>query len=94
MAEQIESDKGFLILKVDKQDLNKIGSPAICDWCSDNIKEGYYIAVLNSIYCDHCYKQWHEQAKYCQEDCRIELKNFTFYKRMFQPGDADYHLSI
>lgn len=94
MAKQIESDKGFLVLQVDKEDLGKINSPGICDWCNDYTQSGKYIAVLNHIYCDKCYQEWHQQAKYYKSDRRIELKNFNFYRRMFNENEDNPQLNI
>jgi len=94
MAKQIENDKGFLILSVDEQDLKNIESPGICDSCSDRIKEGKYISALNHIYCNHCYEVWSKRAIYYEEDRRIELKNFSLYKRMFKGRGTGYHLNL
>lgn len=81
-------------MEIDKQDMEAINSPGICDWCGDFTNKGFYIAAMNRIYCPFCFEQWHKKATYFEEDSRIELKNFTFYERMFKTGNADYHLNI
>ena len=51
-----------------------------CDHCNTAIRKGYYVAVLNSVLCEKCYKSWHHRAKNYPEDRRIEESNFNRMK--------------
>lgn len=86
MAKPLPNDKGFLILTVNLSDIINIDSPGICDWCSGDVTKGKYIAVLNHIYCDKCYDEWYERAKFYPEDRRIEEKNYNAYSIAFNGG--------
>lgn len=55
-----------------------------CDYCDKSIDESercYYVAVLNRILCEKCFKTWHSNAVYYNADRPIENKNFSFYAR-------------
>lgn len=85
MAKPLQNDKGFKVLTIDVDDLIKINSPGICDWCSEDVFTGKYIAVLNHIYCDKCYDEWYKQAKYYSQDKPIEDENYIRYSVLFNP---------
>lgn len=56
MAKQIENEKGFLIIETTLSEMASIGSLGICDYCNNKTTKGYYIAVLNSWYCQNVIK--------------------------------------
>lgn len=44
---------------------------------------GYYIAVLNKIYCPQCYKRWLSEARRHPQDAPIEDRNYNTYRQIF-----------
>lgn len=57
MAQIVSNEKGFKVIHVETLDMWAIGSPAKCDYCTADMATpdgGYYIAVLNKIYCPQC----------------------------------------
>lgn len=61
MAQIVSNEKGFKVIHVETLDMWAIGSPAKCDYCTADMATpdgGYYIAVLNKIYCPQCYNRW------------------------------------
>ena len=80
MAQIINSDKDFKVIEVYLSDCIKWGGLGICDHCNTAIRKGYYVAVLNSVLCEKCYKSWHHRAKNYPEDRRIEESNFNRMK--------------
>jgi len=85
MAKPLKNEKGFKILTICLTDIINIGSPGICDWCSGDVNTGKYIAVLNHIYCDKCYDEWYNRAKYFPQDKPVEDKNYDHYSLLFNP---------
>lgn len=86
MAQIINNEKGFKIIHVETLDMWVIGSPAKCDCCTVDMATkdgGYYIAVLNRIYCPRCYKRWLTEARRYQQDAHIEDRNFNTYRQIF-----------
>lgn len=80
MAEVINNEKGFKVLKVAACELTKIGGMGICDACGKAKMEGYYIAVLNQWYCPECYKRWYAGAKNYPEDRPIEDRHYRNFQ--------------
>ena len=77
MAEIVENSKGFKVIKMSNIDVARVfGGMGICDYCNTGPREGYYIAVLNSCYCEKCYKSFMDYAHNYPEDRGIENKNF------------------
>lgn len=77
MARIYENDKGFKVIRTDNMsEVLKLGGVAMCDSCNQFNRIGYYIAVLNSWYCDKCFNEWYEQATYYKEDAHIERACF------------------
>lgn len=56
-----------------------VGSPGICDYCSERPEHGYYIAVLNKWFCPKCWKEFKKRAVWYPEDAQIEERNFKHY---------------
>lgn len=85
MASIVRNEKGFKVIKIDRDELQQaVGSPGICDFCSDTPKEGYYIAVLNSWCCPVCYHEWIKHATYHKEDKPIEERNYEYMKEQLE----------
>lgn len=77
MAEIVENSKGFKVIKMSSvETCQALGGMGICDCCNTGPREGYYIAVLNSWYCEKCYKSFIDYAHNYPEDRRIESNNF------------------
>lgn len=87
MARIVENKKGFKVIQISRKELveklAKHWSIGICDYCNETASNGYYIAVLNSWYCPHCYIEWYNRAKYYKEDKNIEERNFDYFKSLF-----------
>lgn len=86
MAQIVSNEKGFKIIHVETLDMRVIGSPAKCDYCTADMATpdgGYYIAVLNKIYCPQCYKRWLSEARRHPQDAPIEARNYNTYRQIF-----------
>lgn len=86
MAQIVSNEKGFKVIHVETLDMWVIGSPAKCDYCTTDMAPpdgGYYIAVLNKIYCPQCYKRWLAEARRHPQDAPIEDRNYNTYRQIF-----------
>lgn len=87
MAQIKENKKGFKVIQISQKELveklGEHGAVGICDYCGKAASNGYYIAVLNSWYCPHCYIEWYNRATYYKEDKNIEERNFNYFKSLF-----------
>ena len=86
MAQIVSNEKGFKVIHVETLDMWAIGSPAKCDYCTADMATpdgGYYIAVLNKIYCPQCYKRWLSEACRHPQDAPIEDRNYNTYRQIF-----------
>lgn len=92
MARKVENDKGFLVLKVDTDDFRNIGSPGRCDSCYEKQSAGFYVAVLNSILCEDCYKDWLKVAIRYGSDKAVETKRYNLYKKAFNNDNNNFHI--
>lgn len=90
MAKKIKTEKGFLIIKMSREEASTLdfgvgNGICICmecnEICNDDI---YYIAVLNDIMCEECYNKHMEEATYYPEDSKIEQRNYDFYIAMLK----------
>ena len=43
----------------------------------------YYVAVLNGVLCEECFKRWIKHAQYCELDSEVEERNFGHYSTKF-----------
>lgn len=84
MAEIIDNPKGFKVIKLKTTEMFAIwqGTLGICDYCNEastigDEMAGYYVAVLNRVYCGKDYERWMETAVYYPEDKRVEDANFN-----------------
>ena len=83
MAKIVENKKGFKVIEVSLSDIIRQGGLGVCDYCNKRVSgKGYYIAVLNAIYCEKCYGRWITDARYCTEDMDIERRNFDYMKEI------------
>lgn len=83
MAEIINNEKGFKVIKVSMVECAHWGGWGICDWCNKCVgSHGYYVAVLNTVMCEKCYKEWYDHATYYPEDKRIEDGHFAYMKNI------------
>ncbi|EOH0416918.1 hypothetical protein ACTK2J_001821 [Campylobacter jejuni] len=70
---EMDNNKEFKILRLNKQEILKIGGYGICDSCNRRLSnDGYMICVLYSCYCEKCYKEWYKVAINHKEDREIE----------------------
>ncbi len=92
MAKLITHNKGFKIIEMNPHEaITQCGfgytNEIICDTCNkgnfidDDVKV-YYIAVLNLLFCEDCYKEWAETATYYIEDEKYEINYFNYYKQL------------
>lgn len=82
MAKVVDNKKGFKVIEVSFIECVQWGGLGICDSCATPALKGYYVAVLNQVLCEDCYKEWCERAIYYPEDKRIEERNFKQYKQI------------
>ena len=87
MATIVDNKKNFKIIKLSKEEANELGwgydDEFLCMQCNEDIcKDMYYVAVLNDVLCEDCFKIWLETARNYPEDRAIENKNFLLYARM------------
>lgn len=57
------------------------GGLGICDMCNRSTFYGYYIPVLNSYYCEECFKSFDKSAKKYEEDSWFENKHIEFFEK-------------
>ena len=82
MAEIINNEKGFKVIKLSLGEVNKsFGGFGICDSCNDASFVHNYIAVLNQCYCPTCYEEFCQNATYYPEDSKYENTNFDDAKK-------------
>ena len=79
MAKVVEFDRFKVIKASAKEMFEAVGSPGICDYCSERPEHGYYIAVLNKWFCPKCWKEFKKRAMWYPEDAQIEERNFKHY---------------
>lgn len=79
MAKIVEFDRFKVIKASAKEMFEAVGSPGICDYCSERPEHGYYIAVLNKWFCPKCRKEFKKRAVWYPEDAQIEERNFKHY---------------
>lgn len=82
MAKIIENKKGFKVIEVSFPECIAWGGYGLCDSCDCAFSTGYYIAVLNQVYCPECYEQFKENARYYKSDRMIEEKNFNYMRKL------------
>ena len=89
-----KNKKDFKVLKMKASEVMDVfRSPCICDFCNSASKTdegfgGYFIAVLNSVYCQECYDRFIETAKNYKEDQRTE--NFNFERVLTNARNLNY----
>ena len=79
MAKVVEFDRFKVIKASAKEMFEAVGSPGVCDFCSERPATGYYIAVLNKWYCPKCWEEFKKRAKWYPEDAIVENQNFIYY---------------
>lgn len=84
MAAIFNNEKGFKVIEVTLNDCLCLGGWGFCDRCTDKIGKGYYVAVLNWVMCESCFKEWYETAKRYPEDEDFENKVFLKMKRILK----------
>lgn len=66
--------KGFSMISIEPAGM------MCCDSCNTGILPSetcYYVAALNRVLCDKCYKEWHDGATYYPEDAPYEKRHFA-----------------
>lgn len=77
MAESIQTDKNFLIVKTSNIEVVSIGGLGMCDSCNKASAAGYIIGALGGRwYCPECYEEWHSRATNYKEDREYEKMIF------------------
>lgn len=90
MAKKIKTEKGFLVIKMNREEAESIGfgiggGACICMQCNDLcMNDIYYVAVLNDTMCEKCYNEYVNEATYYPEDSKIEQRNYDFYISMLK----------
>lgn len=78
---KFKTKQGFTIYKSTFFEcISATGGLGICDWCNRSNSTLYIVPVLNSAYCEKCYKDWRERTReYYEEDRDFEehyIKSF------------------
>lgn len=73
-----KTKQGYKVIPVTLLQIHQIGGLGICDSCNSGSLNFQYIGVLNSAYCQSCFKEWESVAKYYPEDIPVETKNIDF----------------
>lgn len=79
MAKVVEFDRFKVIKASAKEMFEAVGSPGICDYCSERPEQGYYIAVLNQWLCPECFEDFKRNRKWYPEDAVVEQRNYIYY---------------
>lgn len=89
MANIVKNEKGFLIIKMSVDEaINKCGfgyyngNTLHCDDCNNILKGDvsvYYIAAMNRVFCEKCYKEWYNNATRYAANIDFESKQFKHY---------------
>ncbi len=79
MARKFINEKGFAVYEMTGVETMEFGGYGICDSCNKSAVKGYLIPVLNSYFCEECYKRWIERAKYYEEDRLFEMRKIGYY---------------
>ena len=82
MAKIILNKKGFKIIEMSIMEFQSIGGLSICDRCNSMMRKGFFIAVLNSSYCEDDFNRWLKSAIRYDEDIPYELSKFKEMKNM------------
>ena len=86
MKEVKKTNKGHKYIEVSYDEMTlKLNGMGICDSCSPlkEMKHGYLIPVLNSVYCKDCFNEWKDRAEYYPEDVEYEsLKTESFLRAL------------
>lgn len=63
-----------------------VGRIIICDNCNAECNAGdvYYIPVLNRVFCQDCFDEWHKTATYYPEDAPYERRYFNSIKKVLE----------
>lgn len=78
---KFKTKQGYTVFKTTLTECIEItGGYGICDMCNTPDTTLYIIPVLNSAYCEKCYKDWRERTReYYEEDRDFEehyIKSF------------------
>lgn len=84
MAKKIKTEKGFLVIKINTEEAQKIGfgvnGLCVCMECNGMCNPDiYYVAALNDTLCEKHYYKFIEESPYYPEDSAIEQRNYDFY---------------
>ena len=82
MIKKKVTHKGFTIYEIDSLNQRMLQRVGLfgnkCDFCNKKLPEGViYIPVLHYGCCTECFKEWHEEASYCDRDGEYELEKIV-----------------
>lgn len=96
MAQIVENKKGFKVIQISRKELidmfGQHGNVGICGGCRKEADIGFYVAILNSWLCPHCYKEWYNKVynhEYYKQYENLENSNFNFYKYILDIQQQD-----
>lgn len=93
MVTLVNNKQGFKVISMDDMDeILRVGCGFgnICDFCGEVMsKKYYYVAMLNRMMCEKCYKRWIAHAKRHKEDILYEMKNFYYYAGILGLDDEE-----
>lgn len=87
------TEKGFIIYDIPVKEYYILKTNGyfggICDSCNLRITSGYYIPVMNYVYCHDCFASWYKRAIYYQEDNEYEDSNIRDIEIMINSLNLD-----
>lgn len=89
MIKKKVTHKGFTIYEIDalsQRMLQRVGLFGDkCDFCNKALSEGViYIPVLHYGCCTECFKEWHEEASYCDRDSKYEQEKSKLLEKWLE----------
>lgn len=87
MARLLGNNKKFQIIKLSwREYAAATDSWALCDACGQNSSEDqlFYVAVVDHVFCEMCFKAWYDTAKRYSVDMPKEQDAFIRMKRKLE----------
>ena len=82
------TSKGFTIYEIDSlshrmlQRVRLFGNE--CDGCNKEIEGVIYVPVLHYGFCEECFKEWYEEATYCDADSEYEQERSKLLEKWLE----------
>lgn len=75
--------QGYSYVRCNNKECYNWGGGCICDSCGEVMHNKIYlIYILNSAYCENCFKEWSKNAKKYDEDLKMQNAHHIDYYNM------------